>query len=196
MSEEIDRKRPERESEKERKSKKANVRMIVEAGIMIALSQILSYLTIFHMPAGGSVTPGSMIPVIIFAIRWGPKNGVLAGVVYGILQFVLGTKYSFHPVSILCDYPLAFGMLGIAGIFGKKLLPVMAGITAGIFGRFVFHVISGVAVFASYAPEGQSPLVYSVIYNGTFLLPELAITLVVAAIIYPLVNRLKGADSL
>ncbi len=169
---------------------KINMKMLAEAGIMIALAQILSYITIFHMPAGGSVTPGSMVPVIIFAIRWGPKKGILAGVVYGILQFVLGPKYSFHPVSLLCDYPLAFGALGLAGIFGSKGLRVFAGIGAGIAGRFIFHVISGVVVFASYAPEGQAPLLYSVIYNGMFLLPELAITLAVTALLMPVVRKL------
>ena len=169
-----------------------NVKMLVEAGVMIALSQILSYFSIFQMPAGGSVTPGSMIPVIIFAIRWGPKYVVLTGAVYGVLQFILGPKYSFHPVSLIFDYLVAFGVLGLAGIFGKKTAGIFAGICAAIAGRFISHVISGVVVFASYAPETQTPLEYSIIYNGTFLLPELAITVIIVIALFALIDKMKN----
>lgn len=168
--------------------KNQNTRMLAEAGIMIAIAQILSYVSIFQMPAGGSVTPGSMIPIMIFAIRWGAKKGVLAGVVYGILQFILGSKWSFHPVSIIFDYPVAFGFIGLAGLFKKSISGISLGASLGITGRFLCHVLSGVVVFASWAPEGQHPLVYSIIYNGTFLLPELAISLL---IVLPLARNIK-----
>lgn len=163
--------------------KNQNARMLAEAGIMIAIAQILSYVTIFQMPAGGSVTPGSMIPIMIFAIRWGAKKGILAGIVYGALQFILGPKWSFHPVSVIFDYPVAFGFIGLAGLFRKNVWGAAAGIVLGVTGRFLCHVLSGVVVFASYAPEGQHPLVYSIIYNGTFLLPELAISLIIVMLL-------------
>ena len=163
---------------------KTRTRMLVEAGAMIALAQVLSYLVIFEGPFGGSVTAGSMIPIMIFAIRWGWKNGLLAGAVYGVLQFLLGPKWSFHPISLLFDYPLAFGPLGLAGLFKEDLKGVLAGVTLGLLGRFIAHVISGVLVFASYAPEGMHPLVYSLSYNASYLGPELLISLVIIGLLY------------
>lgn len=171
---------------------KTPTRMLTEAGAMIALAQALSYVKLFEAPYGGSVTAGSMIPIIVFSVRWGLKSGLLAGVVYGILQFILGGEiYSYHIVSILFDYVIAFGVLGLAGLFNNSMKGVFAGTFLGIFGRFVCHVISGVVVWASYAPEGTSPFVYSVLYNGSYLLPELAITLVIVAVIYkPLIRNI------
>ncbi|MBM7582600.1 thiamine transporter [Caldicoprobacter guelmensis] len=163
---------------------RSNTRMLVEAGVMIALAQVLSYVVLFEMPQGGSVTAGSMIPIFIFALRWGTPRGLLAGMVYGILQFILGKKYSFHIVSILFDYVIAFGCLGLAGVLRHKgMVGVMAGVFMGVLGRFICHVISGVVVFASYAPEGQSPWVYSIIYNGSYLLPELIISMVIVGLL-------------
>lgn len=171
---------------------KTPTRMLTEAGAMIALAQGLSYIKIFEAPYGGSVTAGSMIPIIVFSLRWGLKSGLLAGLVYGILQFILGgTIYSYHIVSILFDYLVAFAVLGFAGLFKNSIKGVLAGTFLGIFGRFVCHVISGVVVWASYAPEGTSPLLYSVLYNGSYLLPELAITLVIVGILYrPLIRNI------
>lgn len=171
---------------------KSSARMLTEAGIMIAAAQILSYVKIFEAPYGGSVTAGSMIPIIIFSLRWGVKWGLLAGTAYGILQFLLGgVIYSFHIVSILFDYVVAFGFLGLAGLFRSSVKGVFLGSFLGIFGRFVCHVISGVVVWASYAPEGMNPFFYSVVYNGSYLLPELAITLVIVGVLYePLLKKL------
>lgn len=161
--------------------RKQNTRMLVEAGMMIALAIILGeYVKLFKMPMGGSVTLGGMVPLFIFAFRWGGKKGILVGAVYGILDLIIGGFYSMHPVSILLDYPLAFGMIGLGGFFGKSLIGYIGGILTGIFGRFLCHVVSGVVFYASYAPKGQSPWVYSILYNGTFLLPELAVSLVMA----------------
>lgn len=172
--------------------KKMSTKMLVEAGVMIGLAQVLSYVKVFEAPYGGSVTAGSMIPIIFFALRWGAKPGLLAGTVYGILQFVLGPMYSFHPISILFDYVVAFGLLGLAGLFKKNILGAMLGVITAIFARFVCHVISGVIVFASYAPAGTSPWIYSIVYNGTYLLPELIISMVIIALLYkPLIKNIS-----
>lgn len=172
--------------------KKTSTRMITEAGIMIAAAQILSYVKIFEAPYGGSVTAGSMIPIILFSLRWGTKSGLLAGTAYGILQFLLGGAiYSYHIVSILFDYVVAFGLLGLAGLFRNSVKGVFLGASLGILGRFLCHVISGVVVWASYAPEGMNPLYYSLVYNGSYLLPELVITLVIVGILYkPLIKNI------
>ncbi|HWR62292.1 MAG TPA: energy-coupled thiamine transporter ThiT [Clostridia bacterium] len=171
---------------------KTSTKMITEAGIMIAAAQILSYVKIFEAPYGGSVTAGSMIPIILFSLRWGTKAGLLAGIAYGILQFLLGGAiYSYHIVSILFDYVVAFGLLGLAGLFRSSAKGVFLGASLGVLARFICHVISGVVVWASYAPEGMNPLYYSIVYNGSYLLPELAITLVIIGLLYkPLIKNI------
>lgn len=164
-------------------------RWLVEAGIMIALAQALSYVVLFELPTGGSVTAGSMVPILIFSIRWGYRKGLLVGVAYGILQFLLGKKYSFHIVSIFCDYLFAFGFLGFAGLWQGSMLKSILGSVTGIFGRFVCHVISGVVVFASYAPEGVPPLRYSIYYNMGYLLPEMVICVIIVILLYKPLQR-------
>lgn len=172
--------------------KKMSTRTLVEAGVMIALAQVLSYVTIYTAPMGGSVTAGSMVPILFFAIRWGVGPGILAGSVYGLLQFLLGPKYSMHILSILLDYVVAFGVLGLAGLFTKNLKGVFLGVFCGVFGRFVSSVLSGVIIFASYAPEDMNPWVYSILYNGTYLLPELVISFILVAILYKKLNKIPA----
>ena len=164
--------------------KKLSTRALVEAGVMISLAQVLSYVRIFEFPAGGSVTAGSMVPILFFAIRWGVGPGMLAGSVYGILQFLLGPKYSMHILSILLDYIVAFGLLGLAGMFSKSMKGILLGVFVGVLGRFVSSVLSGVIVFASYAPETMNPWVYSILYNGSYLLPEMIISYIFVIILY------------
>jgi thiamine transporter len=163
---------------------KMSTRMMVEAGIMIALAQILSYVKIFEAPYGGSVTAGSMVPIIIFSLRWGFKNGLLTGLAYGALQFILGPKYSYHIVSLLFDYFIAFSVLGFAGLFNNTRAGSIVGSGFGVFLRFVCHVISGVVVFGAYAPETMNPVWYSIVYNAGYLLPEMAISLFIVGILY------------
>jgi len=143
-----------------------NVKMMVEAGVMIALAYVLSLVKIWQAPMGGSVTAGSMIPIILFALRWGYKKGVMVGMIYGVVQFMLGPKWSYHPISILFDYVIAFGVLGFAGIFKEGMKRSILGVVIAISLRYVCHVISGVVVFASYAPDTMSPIIYSLIYNS------------------------------
>jgi len=83
--------------------------------------------------------------------------------------------YIVHPIQVLLDYPIAFGCLGLAGAFRERA-PFL-GVVVGMTGRFLSHFVSGVIYFADYAPEGMSPIIYSAIYNGTYILPELAISL-------------------
>ncbi len=174
------------------KSLKKELKVLTSAGVMIALAQILSYIIVFEMPNGGTITAASMAPIIVFALMYGAKNGIAAGLVYGTLQFILGPKWSFHPVSILFDYVVAFGMLGVAGFFSiKKSGQVLLGTALAVFGRFVCSVISGVVVFASYAPEGQYPLIYSITYNASYLIPEMILTAVVVVILAKRLSQTK-----
>lgn len=163
--------------------KKVNTWQLAEAAIVIALFMVLKQIKIFQMPMGGSVTAGAMVPLLLFSFRWGGKSGLFVCAVAGIMDFVFGEKYSFHPVSLLFDYPVAYGLIGVAGFFGRKVVGMLAGTVVGISGRFMCHVLSGVVVFASYAPEGQHPLLYSILYNGTYLLPECIISFLLVTMI-------------
>lgn len=159
---------------------------LVMAGLCIALSQVLSYVKVFEMPQGGSITAGSMVPIILFSLVYGFKDGFLAAIVYGLLQFVLGGTFSLHPLSIIIDYLLGFGVLGLAGIFGgkKNLTSALLGTFVACILRFVMLFLSGVLVWASYTPEGMAPWYYSLTYNGTYMIPETILTLVIVALIY------------
>jgi thiamine transporter len=141
--------------------------------MFVALATVLSNLKILSLPQGGSVTAASMVPILWLALRRGPKVGLFAAIVYGLVQFAL-EPYIFHPAQVLLDYPIAFGLLGVAGFFQKR--PYI-GVIFGIFGRFFAHFISGIIFFGSYAPEGMNPAIYSAAYNGGYLLVELVISI-------------------
>ena len=152
-----------------------STKIISETVTFVALATVLSYIKIFSLPQGGSVTAGSMVPILWLALRRGSKVGLFAATLYGVVQFAFG-PYIFHPAQVLLDYPIAFGLLGIAGFFQNR--PFL-GASLGIIGRFVAHFLSGIIFFASYAPEGMNPAIYSTVYNGGYLLVELVISLYV-----------------
>jgi thiamine transporter len=152
-----------------------NTRTIVHIGLALALTVILHTFRLYHMPQGGSVTLGAMVPLLIIAYRYGPNVGCLAGFVYGIINLIQD-PFILHPVQVLFDYPLPFMAFGLAGYFHDRM---MWGTIAAFLGRFICHFISGVVFFASYAPPDMSPYLYSLMFNGSYLLPELAICLII-----------------
>lgn len=164
-------------------------RWVIEAGIMLALAQVLSYVQIMELSSGGSVTAGSMVPIILFAIRWGYRKGTLVGVAFGALQFLLGKKYSFHPISIFCDYLFAYGFLGLAALWKGSLPKTVLSTAIAVTMRFVSHVVSGVIVFGHLAPAGQTPLVFSILYNSSYLIPELIICVIIVIVLYDPLKR-------
>lgn len=151
------------------------VTVMVEGALMVALAFGLHFIKVFQLPQGGSVTLGSMVPLLVFAFRHGFGPGVLAGTAYGLLDLVV-EPFVVHPAQLILDYPLAYGVLGLAGLFPKN---VVAGSFVGILGRFVASFLSGVIFFAQYA-EGNVYL-YSATYNGSYLLPEFIISVVLIA---------------
>ena len=169
--------------------KKWTARMLANAALCIALSFILSYIRLYKLPQGGSITLASMLPIFMFAYAYGVGPGMLVGAAYGFLQFIQDA-YFVHPVELLLDYPLAFAMLGLAGLSAKfsDQWGIIPGIVIGTFGRFICAFISGLIFFYMYAPEGQSVLVYSIVYNGFYLIPEAIICIVLAMI--PQVRKL------
>lgn len=154
-----------------------NTRVLTYGAISIALSFVLSYVKLFQMPNGGTITPGSMLPLFAFAGFAGPGAGIAAGLCYGLLQSAQDF-FAVSPIQYILDYPLAFAMLGLAGFFRKN---IFVGSIVGAFGRFVCHFISGIVFFAEYAGS-QNVIIYSLVYNLSYIVPDLAISLVILAV--------------
>lgn len=161
-------------------------RQLVFCAISIALSFVTSYINFAKLPFGGSITLFSMFFICFAGYLYGTKTGLLTGLAYGILQF-FQDPYVLSPLQVLFDYPLPFLCLGLAGLFRHSKYGLHKGILLGVFGRYLCHVISGYVFFGTYAPEGMHPLIYSVTYNLTYILPELIATLIVISI--PAVKR-------
>ena len=167
----------------------SKTRMIAEAGVAIAIAQVLSFITLFHMPQGGSIKAASLVPLMIFAYRWGGTRGILAGVVYGVLHFLLGFKSSIHYLSIILDYLVAYGAIGVCGYFKDNITGLVSGSIVAIVLRWFASVTSGAVVFASYAPQGQNPWIYSMIYNASYMVPDGILNIIVLLFVYQGVKR-------
>ncbi len=167
----------------------SKTRMIAEAGVAIAIAQVLSFITLFHMPQGGSIKAASLVPLMIFAYRWGGTRGIWAGVVYGVLHFLLGFKSSIHYLSIILDYLVAYGAIGVCGYFKDNITGLVSGSIVAIVLRWFASVTSGAVVFASYAPQGQNPWIYSMIYNASYMVPDGILNIIVLLFVYQGVKR-------
>lgn len=165
--------------------KKVNVKKLTMSAVLIALSAALSMVKVFEMPLGGSVTLLSMLPVCMLSIMYGCKWGLFCSFVYSLTQLAMGIgsvlSWGLTPQalvgSIVFDYLAAFTVLGLAGMFRRHGVPgYIGGISLALLLRAVSHVISGVIFFASWAPEGWNPFVYSLAYNGAYMVPEIVFT--------------------
>lgn len=177
-----------------------HIRMLCEGALMVALAQVLSYVKLAEAPNGGSITP-AMFPILFFAVRWGWRSGLLAGFLFGLLQLIFDSAYAWGWQSMLLDYLAAFTPLGLAGLFKGKNWGLFAGTVVGCAGRFVIHYISGVTVYKILAPTEflnwtfSSPALYSLVYNGSYMLPNTLIALLLAAVLYkPLQKYILGQD--
>lgn len=169
------------------KKVKFNTQLITQIGIALALATVLKIFRIYHLPQGGSVTLGSMIPIMLMALLYGPEVGFLTGFLYGIITLILD-PYILHPVQVIFDYPLPFMALGLVGYFkNRKVLGTLIALAC----RFICHFISGVVFFGSFAPKGMSPVVYSLMVNGIFIGVEGAICIAIM-----LVLPVKQLDSI
>jgi len=174
------------------KLRREKILAVSAGGVCVAVAYVLSLIKVFEMPQGGSVTLASMLPIFFFALCFGPVWGFSAAFLFGLLQLIGG--YLLMPIQVLLDYTLAFTALGCAGFFAAPLekrigsgtilarmaiIPpykMILGVLLGMSLRMLCHVISGVVFFAEYAGE-QNPWIYSIFYNGAYLLPEAAITI-------------------
>ena len=167
--------------------------MIAIGAVCMVLSVVLSRIRLFTMPNGGSVTPASMLPLMLFAYLYGVGPGLLLGALYGLLDYAFGGWFLSVP-QFLLDYPIAFAMLGLAGAF-RKLKNEQAGLTLGVIlgslGRYCAAVLAGV-VFWAESRTGWEAWAYSLGYNGTYMGIECVICVVLAVLIGPrLVKELK-----
>ena len=184
-----------------RSYKKWNSKAIAYGALSVALSFVLSCIRLFRMPTGGSVTPGSMLPLMLFSVSFGVGPGFLAGLAYGLLQYLQGGWW-LNVWQFLLDYLLAFAALGLAGIArGKKDFWLYIAIPIAALGRTVCAILAGLMWVADTPLEDlvigstqfSSPLLYSVVYNGAYLIPDTLICLLLAFLIAkPLVKIMKA----
>ena len=176
------------------------IRQMCEGAMLVAVAQILSYLKLWEMPWGGSVVL-SMVPLVLYAVRWGLGPGLLASFVFGVLQFVFDGGFAIGWQSIIGDYLLAFTVLGLAGLMkGRKYGVFTGGLIAGA-ARFLVHYVVGATIWAEYMPESffgmtmTTPWIYSLLYNLAYMLPNILITLVVFGLLWkPMKKYLTGGD--
>jgi len=206
-------------------------KVLAEIIVFSALSAALYTLRPFSLPYGGSITLGSMVPVMWLSLRRGMRVGFIAGAIFGLTALVIDVMllpYSpiTNPVQVILEYPIAFGVLGLPGllrnppivvreiyaqidemkkrlkseaenltqlskrvaVLENEILSVRAlvGVGVGVFIKFLLHFIAGIIFWAYTVPEGWNPVVWSAVYNGSFLIPEFIIS---AILIFILVKR-------
>ncbi|MBQ5934264.1 MAG: energy-coupled thiamine transporter ThiT [Lachnospiraceae bacterium] len=187
------------------------VRIMVEGAVMLALATALSFIQIYKLPWGGSITLLSMLPIVLFSIRRGVAMGLAVSFLFSLIQLFQGIMdglfgWGLTPgmlvACIFIDYIFAFTVLGLAGVFRKKgTAGWISGIAIAIALRFVMHFLSGVVIWKSFGElwEGfstDSSVLYSILYNGSYMLPELIITVIAAVILLnvPEVRKLFRPD--
>lgn len=169
--------------------KKLSTKQLVCCAAAMALAYIASYLKVFEMPFGGSVTLFSMLFICLIGYWYGVKAGILTGLAYGILQF-LQEPFVLSLFQVCCDYVLAFAALGLSGLFSKSKNGLIKGYIAGILARGALHSLGGYLYWMDYMPDNfpQSlSVLYPIIYNYSYILTEGAITIMV--LILPTVSK-------
>ena len=181
---------------------------LVRTAILVALAVALSFAKLWEMPMGGSVTLGSMLPILLISLALGVKWGLAGGIAFSLFQLlqavIEGNVFPYCEtagtliICVLFDYLFPFIALGLCGIFrhlslGKfRHFGAYLGIFSVVVFRFLCHYVTGVAIWGQWAPDGMGKFLYSLLYNGGYMLPELLITLVLAAILLesPEIKRL------
>ncbi len=157
--------------------KNKRVQMLCEGAVAVALALALSYLDLDLWFQGGSID-AVMIPLILFAVRWGAGWGVAVGLVFGTLKYFIGAEGVIDWISIVFDYSVAYACVGFAGVLKGKADRAWLAAIVGSAARFVIHYLSGITVYARYMPKEfmglpmTSPFLYSALYNGGYMLPN------------------------
>ena len=176
---------------------------LCEGAIFVAAALVLSYIKIpvgFLFGGFGGSIDFVMVPLIIYAVRRGAGWGVVAGLIFGTMKFFFAGGSAISWQSMLLDYSLAYGAVGLAGLCRKMRRPLPVGAVVGCLGRFVIHYISGVTIYAQYMPERfmeltmTTPAVYSLLYNGTYMSVNTVLAILVCALLEkPLEKFMKEA---
>ena len=167
---------------------------LAECAIMIALAFALSYVRLWKMPLGGSITLCSMLPIMLIAVKHGTGVGLGTAFVYSLTQLAQGLiegdvsaqsmSADVFVIAVLFDYIVPFTALGLCSVFGKsKTWGVCLGMGFAVGVRFICHFITGVTIWRQWTPEGWNSVIYSFAYNGGYLIPDLAICLAAACIL-------------
>ena len=183
--------------------KHLRIRALTEGAMLVAAAQVLSFIRLYQLPQGGSVT-AAMFPILFYAVRWGLGRGLLAGFAFGTLQLIFDGAYAWGWQSMILDYLLAFTPLGLAGLFRGRNWGIFAGTVLGCTGRFLVHYISGVTIYRINMPTEipglgvfDSAQIYSLVYNGSYMLPCTLVALAIAAALYvPMKRWFLGQDLL
>lgn len=179
--------------------KNSKTLIMIEGAIMIALATVLSFIRIYNLPWGGSITLLSMFPIVMFSIRRGLKNGLTASFLYSVIQFGQGIADGLFgwPLSptmliacIFLDYIFAYSVIGVAGIFRNfDAKGWIAGTVTALSIRFLCHFLSGAVIFKSFGQlwdgfSTENVWLYSFIYNGSYMFPEILITSISAFLLF------------
>ncbi|MCI8524955.1 MAG: proton-coupled thiamine transporter YuaJ [Oscillospiraceae bacterium] len=171
----------------QKQSSHTQLRALCEGAIMLAIATALSYLKIWEMPWGGSITL-EMLPIFVYCVRWGLGRSMLVSVVYSLIQMLTAGGFAIGWQSVIGDYLLAFSVLGVGGAFWRMKGGFYWGAAAGSVLRFLVHYVVGATVWAEYMPPEffgmtmTSPWFYSFLYNGFYMAIDLALVLLIGAI--------------
>lgn len=167
---------------------------LIEGALMVALATILSFISIYKLPQGGDITAFSMLPIILMSFRNGPKWGMFTGFAYSMIQLLLGLQNVFYCPTllsqigcILLDYVIPYTLLGAACVFAKPFSNKMVGVGIATFTvcmiRYICSFLSGILLWGAYAPVGTPVWIYSIVYNGSYMIPETILTIIAAVLI-------------
>lgn len=169
-------------------AKKVRLRALCEGAVMVALAQVLSYLKLWELPQGGSITIG-MLPIFLYCVRWGFGPSMLVSSAYAVLQLLFDGAYAWGWQSMVGDYLVAFAVLGLGGLCWKMKGGFYWGAALGCGARFLVHYVVGATLWAESMPPEffgmtmTTPWFYSALYNGSYMLIDLVLMLAVIALV-------------
>ncbi|WP_176538820.1 MULTISPECIES: energy-coupled thiamine transporter ThiT [Bacillus cereus group] len=180
-----------------------NLQAMIESAILAAFAMIIDILPLsIKLPTGGSIS-FAMIPIFIIAYRWGFKMAFLGGLIWGLLQIVVGDAYILTPIQAFIEYFIAFAFIGFAGLFYKQIQQtlingerkktisyIILATFIGSLARYFCHFIAGIIFWGQYAPKGQSAVLYSLIVNGSTMLASFALCTVLLFLLFRTSPRL------
>ncbi|MDI9509785.1 MAG: proton-coupled thiamine transporter YuaJ [Clostridiales bacterium] len=169
-------------------NKKLSAKQLAFSAVAMTMAVITSIFTVYELPFGGSITLFRMFFICFIGYLYGSKVGIITGVAYGILDFIL-KPFAITLIQPLLDYPVAFGCLGLAGVFSKSKHGLVKGYILGVAGRYICHVLTGIIYFYEYA-EGKNVVIYSLTYNASYIVPEAVLT--IGILLIPTVKQAFG----